>query len=125
MFKFGGRLGFCTLRFLIPLYSISCHIGDNVSLKLEGVDKHSVCLSVCSISCFVLFLSVYKNIFFFFLFVAMLLIGHDLHHNCGLHVVDVFNLFEQCISLEISVFDSCVGLERLHLSDCYFTCTLV
>jgi hypothetical protein len=95
-----------------------------VSFKFGGMDKHSVYLSVCSISCFVLFLSVYKNNFFFFLLVAMLLIGHDLHHNCGLHIVGVFNLFEQCISLEIPVFDSCVGLERLHLSDCYFTCTL-
>jgi hypothetical protein len=45
---------------------------------------------------------------------AMLLIGHDLHHNCGLHVIGVFNLFEHCISLEIPVFDSCVGLKRLH-----------
>jgi hypothetical protein len=54
----------------------------------------------------------------------MLLIGHNLHRNCGLHVIGVFNLFEQCISLEIQVFDSCVGLERLHLFDCYFTCTL-
>jgi hypothetical protein len=100
-----------------------------VSFKFGSVDKHSVCLSVCSISCFVLFLSVYicfclYIIFFFFLFVAMLLIGYDLHHNYGLHVIGVFNLFEQCISLEISVFDSCVGLERLHLSDYYFTCTL-
>ena len=49
-----------------------------------------------------------------FLFVAMLLIRHDLHHNCGLHVNSVLNLFEYCISLEIPVFDSCVGLERLH-----------
>jgi hypothetical protein len=54
----------------------------------------------------------------------MLLIGHDLYRNCGLHVIGVFNLFKHCISLEISVFDSCVGLERLHLFDCYFTCTL-
>jgi hypothetical protein len=43
----------------------------------------------------------------------MLLIGHDLHHNCGLRVIGIFNLFE----LEILVFDSCVGLERLHLFD--------
>jgi hypothetical protein len=39
---------------------------------------------------------------------AMLLIGHDLHHICGLHVIGVFNLFEHCISLEIPVFNSCV-----------------
>jgi hypothetical protein len=55
--------------------------------------------------------------FFFFLFVTMLLIGHDLHRNCGLHVIGLFNLFEHCLSLEIPVFDSCVGLERLHLFD--------
>jgi hypothetical protein len=47
----------------------------------------------------------------------MLLIGHDLHRNCELHVIGLFNLFEHCLSLEIPVFDSCVGLERLHLFD--------
>jgi hypothetical protein len=75
-------------------------------------------LSVCSVLfvylLFCLFLSVYK---FFFLFVVMLLIGHNLHHNYGLHVIGVFNMFEHCLSLEIPIFDSCVGLERLHLFD--------
>jgi hypothetical protein len=47
----------------------------------------------------------------------MLLIGHDLHRNYGLHAIGVFNLFEHCISLEIPTFDSCVGLERLYLFD--------
>jgi hypothetical protein len=47
----------------------------------------------------------------------MLLIGHDLHHNCGLSVIGVFNLFEHYIPLEIPVFDSCVRLERLYLFD--------
>jgi hypothetical protein len=47
----------------------------------------------------------------------MLLIRYDLHHNYKLHVIGVFNLFEHCISLEILIFDSCVGLERLHLID--------
>jgi hypothetical protein len=67
--------------------------------------------------CFCLYIFVFALyiIFFFFLFVAMLLIGHDLHRNCGVHVIGVFNLFEHCISLEIPIFDSCVGLERLHL----------
>ena len=60
------------------------------------------------------------TVFFFFLsvinfFFAMLLIGHDLLHNCGLHVIGVFNLFEHRISLEIPVFDLCVGFKRLHL----------
>jgi hypothetical protein len=57
----------------------------------------------------------------------MLLIGLDLtskHQNCGLHVIGMFNLFEHCISLEIPVFDSYVGLERLHVFDRFFTCTL-
>jgi hypothetical protein len=45
----------------------------------------------------------------------MLLIGDKLHYNCGLFAIGVFNLFEHCISLEIPIFDSCVGLERLHL----------
>jgi hypothetical protein len=54
----------------------------------------------------------------------MLLIGHNLHHNCGLHVIGMFNMFEHCLSLEIPVFNSYVGLERLPLFDRYFTCTL-
>jgi hypothetical protein len=45
-------------------------------------------------------------------------------HICGLHVIGVFNLFEHCISLEIPVFDSCLGLKRLHVFDPFFTCTL-
>jgi hypothetical protein len=90
-----------------------------VSFKFGGVDKHSVCLFICFIylfcfvfACIYLFLLVYK---IFFFFVTMLLIGHNLHCNCGLHVIGVFNVFEHCLSLEITVFDSCVGLERLHL----------
>jgi hypothetical protein len=118
VFKFERCLGLCTLRFIIPLYYISCHIGDNVSFKFRGVDKHYlfVCLFVVLFVfvCIYLFLSVYK--FFCFCF-AMLLIGHDLHHNYGLRVIGGFNLFEHCISLKIPVFDSCVGLERLHLFD--------
>jgi hypothetical protein len=47
----------------------------------------------------------------------MLLIKHYLLHNCGLHIIGVFNLFEHCISLEIPVFDYCVRLERLYLFD--------
>ena len=47
----------------------------------------------------------------------MLLIRHNLHRNCGLHIIGVFNLFEHYISLEIPIFYSCVGLERLHLFD--------
>jgi hypothetical protein len=86
-----------------------------VSFKFEGVDKHFVCHFVHLFTCFVLFLSVYKKIFF--LFVAMLLIGHNLHRNYGLHVIGVFNLSEHCLSLEIPIFDSCVGFERLHLFD--------
>jgi hypothetical protein len=86
-----------------------------VSFKFGGVDKHSVCLFylfyLLVLFCFCLYIK------FFFLFVAMLLIGHNLYRNCGLHVIDVFNLFEHCLSLEIPIFDSCVGLERLHLFD--------
>jgi hypothetical protein len=83
-----------------------------VSFKFVGVNKHSICLFVCFIGCFDCF-SLYINFFV----LVMLLIGHDLHHNFGLYVIDVFNLFEHCISLEIPAFDSCVGLERLHLFD--------
>jgi hypothetical protein len=54
----------------------------------------------------------------------MFLIEHNLHRNCGMHVIGVFNVFEHCLSLEIPVFYSCVGLERPHLFDRYFTCTL-
>jgi hypothetical protein len=91
-----------------------------VSFKFGGVDKHFVYF-VCLFTCFVLFFSVYicfcLYINFFFFFVGMLLIGHNLHRNSGLHVIGLFNLFEHCLSLEIPVFDSCVGLERLHLFD--------
>jgi hypothetical protein len=113
------------------LFGSSSHC--NVFLVILRTTCHlslGVWTNILSVYLFVLFLVLFcfclyiKIIFFFFLLVAMLLIGHDLHHNYGLHVVSVFNLFEQCISLEIPVFDSCVGLERLHLSDCYFTCTL-
>jgi hypothetical protein len=121
VFKFERCLGLCTFQFLIPLYCISCHIRNNVSFKFEGVDKHSVCLFVCFWSVYICF-CLFK--IFFCIFVAMLLIGHDLHHNYGLCVIGVFNLFEHCISLEISVFDSRVGLERLHLFDSFFTYTL-
>ena len=89
VFKFRGHPGLCTFWFLISLYCISCYIGDNVSFKFGGVDKHIVFL----------FDFVYK------IFFAMLLIRHDLHHNYGLHIIGVFNLFEHCISLEISIFD--------------------
>ena len=92
-----------------------------MSFKFRGVDKHSVYLFVCFICCFAyfcLYIFVFVCLqFFLFYFVAMLLIGHDLHHNYGLHVIGVFNLFEHCISLEILVFDSCVRLERIHLFD--------
>ena len=47
----------------------------------------------------------------------MLLIGHDLHHNCGLHAIGVLNLPEHYISLEIPVLNSCVGIKRLYLFD--------
>ena len=66
--------------------------------------------------CIYLFFFLYI-IFFLFLFVAMLLIEHNLHRNRRLHVIGVFNLFEHCISLEIPIFYSCVGLERLQLFD--------
>ena len=86
-----------------------------MSFKFEGVDKHSVC-------CFVCFLSVYGHFclyinFFLFVCCYVLLIGHNLHRNCGLHIIGVFNVFEHSLSLEIPIFDSCVGLERLHLFD--------
>jgi hypothetical protein len=86
--------------FLVTLETM-CHLSLGVRTNT---------LYVCL---FCLFLSVYN--FFFYFFNAMLLIGHNLHHNYRLHVIGVFNLFEHCISLEIPVFDSCVGLERLHL----------
>ena len=116
MFKFGGRLGLCTSQFLIQLYCISCYIGDNVSFKFGGVDKH--CPFVCLFACFVCFC------IYIYIYIAMLLIGHNLHRNCGLHVIGVFNLFEHCRSLEISVFDSCVGLKKFHWFDSFFICTL-
>ena len=122
MFKFGGCLDLCTSRFLILLYCISYHIWDNMSFKFEGVDKHAICLFVyllflVCIYLFCLFVFCVYIYIYIYIYFAMLLIRHDLHHNCGLRVIGVFNLFEHCISLEISIFYSCVGLERLHLFD--------
>jgi hypothetical protein len=89
-----------------------------VSFKFGSVDRHTVCLFVFLFACFVLFIC----LFCLFLYIkkfcfAMLLIRHNLHHNCGLRVIGVFNLFEHYISLEIPVFYLCVGLEKLHLFD--------
>jgi hypothetical protein len=52
-------------------------LGTMCHLSLGGVGKHSVCLFYWSVHD--LLLSVYKILLF--LFVAMLLIGHNLHHN--------------------------------------------
>jgi hypothetical protein len=109
------------LDFAYPDSSSHC----NVFLATLGTMCHlslGVWTNILSVFLFVLFLHVYIcfcHVYkkFFFLFVTMLLIGHDLHRNCGLHVISLFNLFEHCLSLEIPVFDSCVGLERLHLFD--------
>jgi hypothetical protein len=111
------------LDFAHPGFSSHC----NVFLAILGTMCHlslwvwTNTLPVLFVYLLVLFLHVYICFFyvykFFFLFVTMLLIGHDLHRNCGLHVIGLFNLFEHCLSLEIPVFDSCVGLERLHLFD--------
>jgi sorbitol-specific phosphotransferase system component IIC len=87
-------------------------LGTMCHLSL-GVWTNIISVFLFVFVCIYLFLSVYN----FFYFVAMLLIRHKLHHNCGLFVNGVFNLFKHCISLEIPVFDSCVGLERLHLFD--------
>jgi hypothetical protein len=70
MFKFGGCRELCSSRFLISLYCISCHIGDNVSFKFGGVDKHSVCLFVCFIC---LFCFVFAYIFVFALYIKFFL----------------------------------------------------
>jgi hypothetical protein len=116
MFKFGDALDFAHLNssshcnvFLVTLGTM-CHLS-------LGVWKNTFSVLFCFVFvCIYLFLPcIYIYIFFFFLFVAMLLIGHDLHRNCRLHVIGVFNLFEHCLSLEIPIFDSCVGLARLHL----------
>jgi hypothetical protein len=70
------------------------------------------CYSLCILVAFIKILN---------FFCAMLLIGHDLHHICGLHVIGVFNLFQYYISLEISVFNSYVELEKLHMFDPFFS----
>jgi hypothetical protein len=70
VFKFRRHLGLCIFQFIIPLYCISYYIGDNVSFKFGGMDKHSVCLFVCLIGCFDCFclyifvFSVYKTFCF-------------------------------------------------------------
>ena len=91
-----------------------CHLSLEVWTNIMSIVLFVfICYFVC-------FLSVYSHFCLyikFFIFVAMLLIEHNLLRNCGLHVIGVFNLFEHCISLKIPVFDSCVGLERFHLFD--------
>jgi hypothetical protein len=89
-----------------------------VSFKFGGMDKHY--LFVCLFVCFLLFICLFCLFLYIYIYnkincFTMLLIGHDLHHNYGLRIIGVFNLFEQCTSLEIPVFDSCIGLKRLHL----------
>jgi hypothetical protein len=71
--------------------------------------------------CIYLFLPVYVCIYIYIYKIDMLLIRHDLHCNYALHIISVLNLFEYCISLEILMFDSCVGLERLYLFDFFFS----
>jgi hypothetical protein len=61
VFKFGGHPGLCTFRFLISRYCIFCHIEDNASFKLGGVEKHT----------FFLFVFVYKK----YIYRAMLLLS--------------------------------------------------
>jgi hypothetical protein len=52
-----------------------------------------VCLFVCLFACFCIYIYIYIYIFFYIFFFffgfAMLLIGHDLHHNYGLCVFSV------------------------------------
>jgi hypothetical protein len=73
------------------------------------------------ICCFCKYFSLCVFVVFVNIFLcAMLLIGHNLHHICGLHVIDMFNLFEHYISLKIPVFNSCVELKRLHVFDPFF-----
>ena len=106
-FKFGGAFSY-----VVPDL---CHSSGIVFLETLGTMCHFSLRG--GVDIFVLLFDCMCCLFLFKKKIAMLLIGHDLHHNCGLHVIGVFNLFEYCISLEIPVFDSRVGLERLHLFD--------
>ena len=92
-----------------------CHLSLGVWTNTLSICLFVLVVVLLVFICIYLFLSVY--IYFFFLFVTILLIGHNLLCNCGSHVIGMFNLFEHCKSLEIPIFDSCVGLERLHLFD--------
>jgi hypothetical protein len=84
-----------------------------VSFKFGAMDKHTIGLYIFVFACVCIYIYIYK--------IAMLLIGHDLHRNYALHIIGVLNLFEHCILLEILVFDSYVGLERLYLFDFFFS----
>jgi hypothetical protein len=68
-----------------------------------AMDKHTICLYIFVFAC----------VYIYVYIIAMLLIVHDLHRNYALHIIDVLNLFEHCISLEILVFDSCWIRETL------------
>jgi hypothetical protein len=109
-FAHPGSSSHCNV--FLATFGTMCHLSLGVWTNIL-----SVFLLVLFCFCMYIFVFAMYIKFFFFLFVTMLLIGHDLHRNCGLHVIGLFNLFEHCLSLEIPVFDSCVGLERLHLFD--------
>jgi hypothetical protein len=112
-FAHPGSSSHCNV-FLATLGTM-CHLSLRVWTNILSVCFVCFIYLFCFVfACIYLFLPVQK---FFFLFVAMLLIGHNLYRNCELHVIGVFNMFENCLPLEIPVFDSCVGLERLHLFD--------
>jgi hypothetical protein len=113
----GDALAFTHFGFSSHRIVFLATLGTMYDLSL-GVWTNTVFLFVCLLVlfCFVFFACFVCFCILYFCY-AMLLIGHDLHHNCGLCVIGVFNLFERCISLEILIFDSCVGLERLHLFD--------
>jgi hypothetical protein len=103
-------------------------LGGALTFAHFGSSSHSIVFlailgTMCHLSLSVWTNTLYVCLFILFVFVcirfffAMLLIVHDLHRNYGLHAIDVFNLFEHNISLEILMFDLCVGLERLYLFD--------
>jgi hypothetical protein len=69
-------------------------------LSLGGVEKHTICLFI--LFCLFVF-------FFFYKKIAMLLIEHELHSNCGLHFIGLFNI------LNTSSFGLIVSLDRCHM----------
>jgi hypothetical protein len=85
-FAYFGSSSHCIV-FLATLGTM-CHLSLGVWTNIL-----SICLFVLFVVLFV-FVCIYLFLVVYNFFFVMLLIRHNLHCNCGLHDIGVFNLFE-------------------------------